>query len=70
MTNAVETISQVSARPMFTSTRFGGVLACILAGFSIVGASAYLLSGAPAAIKGILMAGILFNAGVLFPAWS
>jgi heme A synthase len=50
---------------MFTSTRFGGVLACLLAGFSIVGASVFLLTGAPVSVKGILIAGILFNAGVL-----
>lgn len=65
MTDAVEILRQSEARPMFTATRFGGVLACLLAGFSIVGASAFLLSGAPAAVKGILTAGILFNAGVL-----
>jgi hypothetical protein len=65
MTDAVESISHTAARPMFTSTRFGGVLACLLAGFSIVGASVFLLAGAPAAVKGILIVGILFNAGVL-----
>jgi membrane protein CcdC involved in cytochrome C biogenesis len=50
---------------MFMSTRFGGVLACLLAGFSIVGAAAFLLTGAPASVKGILIGCILFNAGVL-----
>ena len=65
MTNAVESFSQTAARPMFTSTRFGGVLACLLAGFSIVGAAAFLAVGAPAAVKGILIAGMLFNLGAL-----
>ena len=65
MTNAVESFSQTAARPMFTSTRFGGVLACLLAGFSIVGAAAFLAMGAPAAVKGILIAGMLFNLGAL-----
>ncbi len=65
MTNAVESFSQTAARPMFTSTRFGGVLACLLAGFSIVGAAAFLAMGAPAAVKGILITGMLFNLGAL-----
>jgi hypothetical protein len=65
MTDAVESLSHAATRPMFTSTRFGGVLACLLAGFSIAGAAVFLLTGAPASVKGILMAGILFNAGVL-----
>lgn len=65
MTNAIESLSQSTARPMFTSTRFGGVFACLLSGFSIVGAAVFLLTGAPAAVKGILIAGILFNAVAL-----
>jgi hypothetical protein len=65
MTNAVESFSQTAGRPMFTSTRFGGVLACLLSGFSIVGAAAFLAMGAPAAVKGILIAGMLFNLGAL-----
>ena len=65
MTDAVESLSHAPARPMFTATRFGGTFACLLAGFSIIGAGAYLASGAPPAVKGILFACILFNAGVL-----
>ena len=65
MTDAVNSLSHAATRPMFTTTRFGGVLACLLAGFSIVGATVFLLTGAPAAVKGILIAGILFNTGVL-----
>ncbi len=65
MTDSVESFSHTAARPMFTSTRFGGVLACLLAGFSIVGATAFLLAGAPASVKGILIVGIMFNVGAL-----
>jgi len=65
MSNAVESFTQPAARPMFTSTRIGGVMACLLAGFSLVGAAAFLLSGAPPAVKGILIAGMMFNTGLL-----
>ena len=52
MTDAVESLSHAATRPMFTSTRFGGVLACLLAGFSIAGAAVFLASKAGSFMTG------------------